>query len=333
MLTARSLLTVFAGMTLAAAPAQAAQTFSNSDSITINDSPGGMAQQATPYPSQLTVSGVNGTVTGVTATLHGFHHSCPQDVDLLLVGPRGDNSLLMSDAGDCTSDTTRSPIDLTFADDASALVPCMADGTELPAGTYRPADYPDHDCATENPDFSDSFPDPAPAGTWLPTSLADFAGKDPNGTWSLYVVDDQNGDDGAIDGGWSLAITTSTPLPPAPPAKPPANQPVLSSTTHLTQNVLRTHGLLLGFDTSSGGNLVASGTVSVPKLAKTYRFTSVRKPVPAGKVQVKLALPRAALVAVKRALKQHRRLSAKVTLALTAPSGQHTSKKLTVRLR
>jgi hypothetical protein len=329
----RSLLAVLAvalAWSLGAQQARAAQIFSNTDAITINDSPGGVAQAASPYPSEITVSGVSDAVTAVSASLHGFHHTCPQDVDVLLVGPSGGSSLLMSDAGDCTEDPNRQPIDLTFADSASSAIPCLSNGAELPAGSYRPANYPDHDCTTENPDFSDGFPTPAPPGPW-PTGLTGFAGEDPNGSWKLYVVDDQNGDAGAIDGGWSLAIASaSLPLPAAPK---PRRIPLLSSTTRLTQRVLRTHGVLVSFSSSSGGQLVASGTVSVPKLAKLYRFTSMRKQVPAGAVRVKLGLPRSALAAVKRALKRHRKLSAKITVSLTAPDGEHTSKRLSVRLR
>ena len=53
----------------------------------------------------------------------------------------------------------------------------------------------------------DAFPAPAPAGTYG-TSLDVFNGLAPNGTWRLYVVDDQANDVGAIGAGWVLTITT-----------------------------------------------------------------------------------------------------------------------------
>ena len=51
-------------------------------------------------------------------------------------------------------------------------------------------------------------------GLWLSntgtaTLTTTFAGTDPNGAWSLYIMDDAGGDDGVITGGWSIAVTTS----------------------------------------------------------------------------------------------------------------------------
>jgi len=146
-----------------------------------------------------------GTVTKVTATLHGFHHQCSQDVDALLVGPGGQKSILMSDAGDCDLADQPAPIDLTF-DDAGPSMPCLATGVPLPAGTYAPTNDPTspQDCTsdTSNPDV---FAPPAPGGPY-PLGLATFNGVNPNGAWSLYVMDQFNQDDGAIDGGWSLDL-------------------------------------------------------------------------------------------------------------------------------
>jgi hypothetical protein len=165
--------------------------------------------------------------------------------------------------------------------------------------------------------------------------MSGFAGKDPNGTWSLYVVDDQNGDAGAIHGGWSLSIASTSPpaSPPPPPPPPPPVPPVITSSTHHTQRVLKTRGVVLDFSTSQGGSLVATGSVNVPNGAKTYRFRTVRRNVAAGAVRVKLKLPSAALHQIGRALASHRRLTAKVTLALTAASGEKSVKRLPIRLR
>src|SRR4029079_13962724 len=43
-------------------------------------------------------------------------------------------------------------------------------------------------------------------------AMSEFSGANPNGTWSLYVDDNNPGDDGAIGSGWSLSITTIEPV-------------------------------------------------------------------------------------------------------------------------
>jgi hypothetical protein len=39
--------------------------------------------------------------------------------------------------------------------------------------------------------------------------MAEFNGQSPNGIWALYARDDSTGLTGAINGGWSLKITTT----------------------------------------------------------------------------------------------------------------------------
>jgi hypothetical protein len=181
-------------------------TFSNGAPIAMVD-----AAPASPYPSGVGVSGVIGTVTKVTVTLHGFHHTCAHDVDALLAGPHGQETLLMSDAGDCDVGTAQpAPVELAFDDTASAGVPCLDGPAQLlQSGTYlttNDATAP-NDCTSDGTG-PDSFPAPAPAGPY-PLGLAGSNGIDPNGTWNLYVVDDSASDTGAIDGGWSLDFTVA----------------------------------------------------------------------------------------------------------------------------
>ena len=144
---------------------------------------------ATPYPSLIGVQTPGSTITKVTATLHGFGHTFPSDVDVLLVGPTGQSVVLMSDVG---GGIDVSNLTLTF-DDAGAPLP--GTGT-LTSGTYRPTNLPP----------TDVFFSPAPGGPYGST-LSAFNGTDPSGVWRLWVVDDTGIDGGQITGGWSLTFT------------------------------------------------------------------------------------------------------------------------------
>jgi subtilisin-like proprotein convertase family protein len=168
------------------------QTFSNPAPILIPAT--GTSGPAAPYPSTINVAGVVGPVSKVTVTLKNMNHTFPDDVDVLLVGPGGQKLLLMSDAGgsaDLVNNT------YTFDDTAAGT---LADGALNASGTYKPSNF----------GTGDTFPAPAPVGPYTdPQLLSVFNGVNPNGTWSLYVVDDVGGDVGNINLGWELNITTS----------------------------------------------------------------------------------------------------------------------------
>src|SRR5690242_3969465 len=129
LLLATTLLSI--GVTAGTASA-ATSTFTNSSLIAIPDN-----TQAVPYPSTINVSGFAGNVQKVTATLHGFHHTCPDDLAVLLVGPSGVNSTLMGNVGGCPGGSSFSPIDLTF-DQASGNA--LNDTDVASSGTYRPSE-------------------------------------------------------------------------------------------------------------------------------------------------------------------------------------------------
>ena len=173
-------------------PAVLAQTtFSNATPITIND-----AGAASPYPSDITVSGL-GSVSKVTLTLSDLSHSFPDDIDMLLVGPAGQRAIVFSDVGG-GPDVTAAVYDITLDDAAPAP---LLDTGPLVSGTFQPT----------NSGAGDPFPAPAPAGA-SGSALSVFNGTNPNGTWSLFVVDDTAQDEGNISGGWSLSITAA-PIP------------------------------------------------------------------------------------------------------------------------
>ncbi|WP_143109848.1 Ig-like domain repeat protein [Agromyces sp. CF514] len=160
-------------------------TYCNTGVITVP-----MVGTASPYPSNVSVTGLTSAVTKVTVALKGVSHTSPVDLDILLSGPvPTTNAVLMSDTG---GTTPISSVDLTFDDAAASLV-----GSAPATGSYRPTDV----------EPGDSFPAPAPAASGA-TALSVFAGGSSNGTWSLWVVDDATGDAGSVSGGWCLTIET-----------------------------------------------------------------------------------------------------------------------------
>ncbi|HEY0407348.1 MAG TPA: VCBS repeat-containing protein [Pyrinomonadaceae bacterium] len=169
-----------------------AVVFPNANPITINDA--ATVGMANPYPSNINVSGLTGTISNITVTLNNLNHTFPDDLDIMLVGPTGANLLVMSDAGGSVdvSNTT-----LTFDDAAAASI---TDGGPLGSGTFKPSQFV----------AGDTFPAPAPAPSANTTLAASFGGTDPNGLWSLYIVDDTGVDQGVLGNGWSLSIATST---------------------------------------------------------------------------------------------------------------------------
>ena len=172
-----------------------AQTFTNSASITIPNSAAALGA-ASLYPSPITVSGVGTQLTGISVTLNDFSHAYPADVDVLLVGPGGQNVMLMSDVG------ARFPVNnLTFTfNNVSGT--SMPSGSQLASGTFAPTNFdPVGDV--------DGFPAPAPLVGPYGGSFAPFIGTNPNGAWKLYIVDDVAGNNGQLAGGWSITVTAT----------------------------------------------------------------------------------------------------------------------------
>ena len=163
-------------------------TAQNTQSIVIPDS-----GPALLYPSNLSVSGLIGSVASATVILNNFSHTAPEDVDLLLVAPGGRSVVLMSDVG---GSVPVNGLSLTFDDNAPSSLPSVG---PLITGTFKPT----------NIGPGDPFPAPAPATPPTGDTLSVLNGINPNGTWSLYVVDDNGNNAGSISGGWSIALTTS----------------------------------------------------------------------------------------------------------------------------
>ena len=152
--------------------------------------------KATPYPSTIEVSNLDGVVTDANVTLNGFGDAFPPGVDLLLVAPGGQSVLLMEGVG---GPDAADGLAVTFDDAGSALT----EGDPITSGTFRPS-------SNAGDGFGFNGPPPAapqPHGS----ALAVLNGTDPNGTWSLFAFGDSGGGTGQISGGWSLDLEIGTP--------------------------------------------------------------------------------------------------------------------------
>jgi uncharacterized repeat protein (TIGR01451 family) len=206
----------------------ATATFTNPAAIIIPDHGG-----ATPYPSTINVSGITGLVSKVTVALSGVTHGFPDDLDILLVGPTGRRLVLMSDAGGGHDITN---LNLSFEDGR----PALPDSTPIGAGSYAATDY----------EAGEAFPPPAPAGP-AGSALSVFNGTNPEGTWSLYVVDDSTGDAGSIAGGWSLSITLVDTVNPT--------ADLVIGITDAPDPLFIGSGLTYGIGVTNNGPLAATG--------------------------------------------------------------------------
>jgi subtilisin-like proprotein convertase family protein len=170
-----------------------ATTFTSGGTIFGGD---GARGRATPYASTITASGLTGAITDVNVTLTNLNHLNPDDLDIVLIGPSGKRIILLSDAGGATDVANAN---LTFDDAGAATVP---DAGPLVTATVKPTNFGTGDTM---PDLMPPYPNSTTAGTATLASV--FNGTDPNGTWSLYVVDDATTSAGTIMGGWSIDIT------------------------------------------------------------------------------------------------------------------------------
>lgn len=147
---------------------------------------------ADPYPSTKTFEAPPGQVIDdVDLVVNDFNHLHPDDVDMLLQGPGGAATMLMSDACEFEDVHDRT---WEFDDEAPAPLSDVSAAT-CGAGPVRPSSLGAEDILA------------APAlGPPHGTQLSAYDGLD-GGDWTLFVQDDSAGDTGFI-GGWSAELTT-----------------------------------------------------------------------------------------------------------------------------
>jgi hypothetical protein len=223
--------------------------FFNTTPIQIPDD-GDPPAPASPYPSEIEVSGLQGSIVDVDVILRGIEHNKPSDLDVLLVGPQGQNLIIMSDAGDSAELFN---LTLTIDDEAPDLMPkdgpldpnpLDSDETEA----YRPTNF----------NGIEPFPAPAPAPQNTTSLATAFDGTDPNGTWQLFVV--QSGGDNDTDNinnGWNLRITT---------AEPGGNDGLQANDDQFAVKAGKTlKGAVLGNDVDAEGDALTVELIDSPK--------------------------------------------------------------------
>ena len=156
-----------------------------------------------PYPASIYLTNANllGRLEKVTLTVSNVSHPYAPDVGLLLVGPNGKSGVdeRFGQATRVAALLSKKP--LTFSDDAASSLPV---GAPLVSGVPT--------SRRTTPKLS--FPAPAPTAGYAASLGAGFAASNPNGVWSLYVVDDLAGPFSSttpVIGSWTLNLYT-TPL-------------------------------------------------------------------------------------------------------------------------
>jgi Bacterial Ig-like domain (group 3) len=207
-------------------------TFCNTGGIT---SPGmnNDSGPASPYPSNIFVTGLPGTVNAVTVSLNNFQTKDQGDLLSLLVGPGGNNLDFFSLTGNDVSNPP-SPFNLVFSDTASSSVTenLVSSGTFLPTSDNTDHTYPQ--CPSNAPLCGIESVGPSLASNpFTPTHKAATAGTavlgnaneagvfggtpsstyNGNGIWSLYLVDSAvlTGGETTTIGNWCVSLTQNLP--------------------------------------------------------------------------------------------------------------------------
>ena len=193
---------------------------------------------ASPYPSNIYVTNLPGTVNSVTVTLNGFTTRDQGDLLSLLVGPGGNNFDFFSLTGSNVS-TAPSPFNLTFSDLAASSIAEGSSGNLSSSGTFKPTSYNTDITFPQCPPNAplcgiEAVGPPLASNPFTPTNKAATAGTailgnadaagvfggttsstyNGNGTWSLYLDDGGptgGGETTNVNGGWCVSLTQNLP--------------------------------------------------------------------------------------------------------------------------
>ena len=146
-------------------------------------------------------------IGGIRVTLYDLVYANPEDVDVLLVGPGGQQIILMADTGGANA--LNSPTTLTFTDSAGQVLP---DASLFGTGVYEPTSWGPQETVFASPAPPLPYNEPGNAVGGNPSLLGIFGTTNSNGTWSLYVRSDggagfsELGASSGFAGGWGLEL-------------------------------------------------------------------------------------------------------------------------------
>lgn len=210
---------LFVAALLPAAARAETHTFLNLTNLVPAGGAGTSGPSFPVFPSSIAVSGLSGTVSKATVTLIGYESSSPDDADVVARGPNGQSVMLMSDA--CGETNLGVPVSFsavgenwTFDDAAPTFIPNGGQCGLNQTTSFKPSNYLGN---TGEPD--DLSPSGGPPPPYF-NALSFMAGGSANGTWSLFMLDD-NADCcfGFGISGWALTLEVQP--PPAATGAPP----------------------------------------------------------------------------------------------------------------
>jgi len=144
-------------------------------------------------------------IGSMRVTLYDLENVAPGDLDVLLVGPQGQNIVLMAGAGG--TNILTDPVTLTFSDAAGQVI---SNTDPLMSGEFEPTSY----------GTVSNFDPPAPpapynepghviGGSGNETLIGVYGLTNANGDWTLYVRNN-GGSTGCLTGGWGLEFLGPT---------------------------------------------------------------------------------------------------------------------------
>lgn len=227
----------------------------------------GVAGPAGDYPLTRTADETDRVIKDLDVKLTGVWHQRPDDLDILLVGPRGQSTVLMSDA--CGSKPAIGA-DWTWDDEAGAEMPVSGGCRD---GAHRPTDYA----------LGEGWPSPAPLPAYG-TDLGSFDGSDPSGQWRMFVLDDETDGWGFFTNRFALKAET----------RPKAAVSFDRGAITVAEGETATVKLTRSADGALGSALVNVRTV--PGSAREADYTTFERQVRFERLQTEVEVPLDALI-------------------------------------